>query len=107
MVNVESRETAACMRARARLLPSSRRTVRRRRRPHEKHAMNKTYKKIEIVGTSPKSFEDAVQSGISRAAKTVKNMAWFEVTEQRGRIGDGGATEFQVTLKIGFRLEGE
>ena len=64
-----------------------------------------TYKKIEIVGTSPKSFAEAVQNGIARASQTVKNMDWFEVTELRGRIDDGKAAEFQVSLKIGFRLE--
>ena len=67
--------------------------------------MSKTYKKIEIVGTSPDSFAEAVKNGVDRAAKTVKNMDWFEVSELRGRIEDGRAAEFQVTLKIGFRLE--
>ena len=67
--------------------------------------MSKTYKKIEIVGTSEKSFEEAVRNGVQRAADTVKNMDWFEVTELRGRIDDGAPGEFQVTLKIGFRIE--
>jgi flavin-binding protein dodecin len=67
--------------------------------------MSKTYKKIEIVGTSEKSFEEAVRNGVHRAADTVKNMDWFEVTELRGRIDDGTPAEFQVTLKIGFRIE--
>lgn len=67
--------------------------------------MSKTYKKIEIVGTSDKSFAEATQEGVQRAAKTIKNMDWFEVTELRGRIEDGAAKEFQVTMKIGFRLE--
>lgn len=66
---------------------------------------NNTYKKIEIVGTSPNSFSEAVQNGIKRAGKTVKNMDWFEVVENRGRIQDGAVAEFQVTLKIGFRIE--
>lgn len=66
---------------------------------------NKTYKKIELVGTSPKSFSDAVQNGIERAAETVKNMDWFEVVELRGRIDDGAVAEYQATLKIGFRIE--
>lgn len=67
--------------------------------------MSKTYKKIEIVGTSSKSFSKAVENGIERAAKTVKNMDWFEVCEFRGRIDGGAVGEYQVTLKIGFRLE--
>lgn len=66
---------------------------------------NGTYKKIEIVGTSPNSFSDAVRNGVERAAKTVKHMNWFEVDEMRGRIDDGVVAEYQVTLKIGFRLE--
>jgi len=66
---------------------------------------NKTYKKIEIVGTSDKSFSDAVRNAIERADKTVKNMNWFEVTEFRGRIDEKAGVEYQVTLKIGFRLE--
>lgn len=66
---------------------------------------SKTYKKIEIVGTSPSSFSEAVRNGIERASKTVKNMDWFEVVELRGRIDDGAVAEHQVTLKIGFRLE--
>ena len=65
----------------------------------------KTYKKIEIVGTSSKSFSEAVENGIKRAAETVKHTAWFEVSELRGRIDDGAVGEYQVTLKIGFRLE--
>lgn len=67
--------------------------------------MSNTYKKIEIVGTSEKSYEEAVRSGVKRAAETVKNMDWFEVVELRGRIDDGAVAEFQATLKIGFRLE--
>ena len=67
--------------------------------------MGKTYKKIEIVGTSKSSFSDAVKDAIQRASKTVKNMGWFEVVESRGRIDEGAVVEYQVTLKIGFRLE--
>ena len=66
---------------------------------------NNTYKKIEIVGTSPDSFSDAVQNGLKRAAQTVKNLDWFEVSELRGRIDKDSVGQFQVTLKIGFRLE--
>ena len=63
------------------------------------------YKKIEIVGSSPKGFEDAVQNALGRAKKTVRNMRWFEVTETRGYVNDGKVGEWQVTLKIGFTLE--
>ena len=64
-----------------------------------------TYKKIEIVGTSPVSFAEAVKSAVKDAAQIVRRMDWFEVGEIRGRITDGKVTEFQVTLRIGFKLE--
>ena len=63
------------------------------------------YKKIEIVGSSPDGFEEAVQNALARAKKTVRNMRWFEVTETRGGIEDGKVGDWQVTLKIGFTLE--
>ncbi len=63
------------------------------------------YKVTEIVGTSPASFAEAVKAGIAEAAKTVRRMDWFEVVEMRGRIADGQVAEFQVTLKIGFKVE--
>jgi dodecin len=62
------------------------------------------YKKIEIVGSSPKSFEEAVRNAITRAKKTVRNMRWFEVTETRGYLEEGELAHWQVTLKIGFTL---
>jgi flavin-binding protein dodecin len=64
-----------------------------------------TYKIIELVGTSPTSFAEAVRAAVTEAAKSVRNMSWFEVTDERGRIDDGKVTEFQVTVKIGFKLE--
>jgi flavin-binding protein dodecin len=64
------------------------------------------YKKIEVVGTSPVSFSEATRSAVEEAGRTVRNMSWFEVTEQRGAIRDGKVSEFQVTLKIGFKVEG-
>jgi flavin-binding protein dodecin len=67
--------------------------------------MSGTYKMLELVGTSPKSFAEAVRAAIEEAAKTVRHMDWFEVVDQRGRIADGQVKEFQVTLKIGFKLE--
>jgi len=63
------------------------------------------YKKIEVVGTSPEGFAEAVKSAIKHASKTVRNMDWFEVVETRGRIKGGEVSEFQVTLRIGFKLE--
>ncbi len=63
------------------------------------------YKKIEIVGSSTKGFEEAIQNALARAEKTIRNMRWFEVTETRGDIDEGKVRDWQVTLKIGFTLE--
>jgi len=63
------------------------------------------YKITEVVGTSRSSFAEAVREAVDEAAKTVRQMAWFEVVEQRGRIAEGKVAEFQVTIKIGFKLE--
>lgn len=64
-----------------------------------------TYKKVEIVGTSPVSFAEAVKAAVKDASQTVRRLEWFEVTEMRGRLKDGQVAEFQVTLQIGFKLE--
>jgi flavin-binding protein dodecin len=63
-----------------------------------------TFKLIEVVGISPKSYEDAIASAISSAAKTLEGLAWFEVVEQRGSISDGKPGEFQVKIKIAFKI---
>lgn len=65
---------------------------------------DKTYKLIEIVGVSSTSIEDAVQTAIGRASQSLKNLDWFEIVEARGSIQDGKVNEFQVKLKVGFRL---
>ena len=67
--------------------------------------MGGTYKKVEIVGTSPVSVAEAVKSAVEEAGKTVRHMDGFEVVEERGRIHDGKVAEFQVTIRIGFKLE--
>ncbi len=67
--------------------------------------MDKTFKKIELVGISGKSFEDAISNAIARASKTIHGLSWFEVSEQHGKIVDGAVTEFQVILKVAFRLD--
>jgi len=64
-----------------------------------------TYKKLEIVGTSPNSIEEAIQNAISETSNSVSNLDWFEVIETRGHIVDNKVTHFQVTIKIGFRIE--
>lgn len=64
-----------------------------------------TFKIIELVGTSQVSFAEAVKAAVAEASATVRHMDWFEVVDQRGRISDGKVTEFQVTVKIGFKIE--
>jgi dodecin len=63
------------------------------------------YKTIEIVGSSPDGIEDAVRGAIAKAAETVRNLRWFELTETRGHIENGRIAHWQVTIKIGFTLE--
>jgi flavin-binding protein dodecin len=67
--------------------------------------MTSTYKLVEIVGTSANSFYEAVKNAVEEASKTIRHMDWFEVVEQRGRIVEGKVQEFQVTLKVGFKIE--
>lgn len=64
------------------------------------------YKLIELTGTSTVSIEDAVSKAIRRAHGTVKNLRWFQVTDTRGDIVKGKVDHWQVTIKIGFAVEG-
>ncbi len=64
-----------------------------------------TYKITELVGTSPTSFAEAVKTAVEEASLTVRHMDWFEVVAQRGRIQGGKVVEFQVTIKVGFKIE--
>ncbi len=64
------------------------------------------YRVIELAGTSENSIEDAVNSAIDRANKTIRNLRWFEVIQTRGHIENGKVAHFQVTLKVGFTMEG-
>jgi len=63
------------------------------------------YKILELTGSSPTSIEDAVANAITKAAKTVRRMQWFQVLETRGHIADGAVSHWQVTLKVGFTLD--
>lgn len=65
----------------------------------------KVFKKIEIVGTSDVSFSDATEVAVKKAAESLHNLAWFEVVEHRGAIHDGAIREYQVTIRVGFRLD--
>jgi flavin-binding protein dodecin len=63
------------------------------------------YRIAEIVGTSPNGVDDAIRNAITRANQTVRHVDWFEMTEVRGHLADGRVADWQVTVKIGFRLE--
>ena len=66
---------------------------------------NHVYKIVEIVGSSPLGTDDAIRNAIGTASQTLRNVDWFEVVETRGHVADGKVAHFQVTLKVGFRLE--
>jgi flavin-binding protein dodecin len=63
------------------------------------------YKSVEITGSSPAGVTEAIDRAITKASQTVRNIDWFEVLETRGHVADGKVAHYQVTLKIGFRLE--
>ncbi len=65
----------------------------------------RTYRVVEIVGTSPESIDAAIRNGLRRAAATLRHLDWFEVTQIRGQVEDNEIAHIQVGLKIGFRLE--
>ena len=64
------------------------------------------YKVIEIVGSSATSIEDAIEGAVRRASSTIREVRWFEVVETRGHVENGRVAHYQVTLKIGFTLDG-
>ncbi|MCK5781490.1 MAG: dodecin domain-containing protein [Flavobacteriales bacterium] len=66
---------------------------------------NHVYKKVEIIGTSTISSDDAIKNAISRAAKTTHHLRWFEVVETRGSLKDGDVFQWQVTIKLGFTMD--
>ncbi len=63
------------------------------------------FKLIELTGTSSNSLEDATQNAVARASKTLHDMRWFQVVETRGAIKDGKVSQWQVTVKVGFKLD--
>ncbi|HEY8328061.1 MAG TPA: dodecin [Rhodanobacter sp.] len=67
---------------------------------------NHTYKIVEIVGSSPNGTDEAIRNAIAEASKTLRHLEWFEVVQTRGHLVDGKVAHFQVSLKVGFRLEG-
>ncbi|MFE6617666.1 dodecin [Streptomyces sp. NPDC008086] len=66
---------------------------------------NHTYRVTDIVGTSPDGVDQAIRNGIERASQTLRNLDWFEVTEVRGQLEEGQIAHWQVTMKVGFRLD--
>ncbi|BAM03220.1 dodecin [Phycisphaera mikurensis] len=68
--------------------------------------MDHIYKKVELVGSSENSIEEAIENAIARADQTLKNLGWFEVVETRGHLQDGKVVHYQVTIKVGFTLDG-
>ena len=66
----------------------------------------KTYKIIDVVGVSEDSVHQAVRNALKKASQTLRNIDWFEVTEIRGLVKNNSEPVFQVTVKLGFRLEG-
>ena len=66
---------------------------------------DRTYKVTEVVGTSSEGVDAAIENGVTKAAETLRNLNWFEVSEIRGHIADGNIRHYQVTMKLGFRLE--
>ena len=66
---------------------------------------NHVYGLSEVVGSSPTSVDDAIRTAVAKAARTVRNIEWFQTQEIRGQVVDGDVGYFQVTMKIGFRVE--
>jgi flavin-binding protein dodecin len=66
---------------------------------------NHTYSISEIVGTSTQGVDDAVRNGVAKASQTLRHLDWFEVKEIRGHLEEGKIADWQVTIKLGFRLE--
>jgi flavin-binding protein dodecin len=66
---------------------------------------NHVYKSIEITGSSPEGVNQAIDRAVAKAAETIRGLDWFEVTSVRGQIENGAVAHYQVTLKLGFRLE--
>lgn len=67
--------------------------------------MGNTYKQVELIGTSGEGYEEAIQSAVTKASKSLHGLSWFEVVEQRGRIAEGKVAEYQVIIKAAFKLD--
>jgi hypothetical protein len=67
--------------------------------------MSNTYKMVTLIGTSPESYESAIENALTDASASIRNLSWFEVVEMRGRVTDGRPSEFQVKVQVGFKVE--
>jgi flavin-binding protein dodecin len=74
-------------------------------RTRRKSVTNHVYRLSEIVGSSPTSIDDAIRTGLAKAAETVRNIEWFQTEEIRGQVVDGEVAHYQVTMKVGFRVD--
>jgi flavin-binding protein dodecin len=77
------------------------RLQRRRSKVEDQHV----YKTVELTGSSPKSTDEAIRVAVERASKTLRNIKWVQVLEQRGHVENGKVAHWQVTMKVGFTLE--
>lgn len=68
-------------------------------------SQHRTYKKVEVVGSSSESIEDAINNAIAECSKSLRNIEWFEVVDTRGHIINNKVAHYQVTMKVGFRIE--
>lgn len=66
---------------------------------------NHVYKKVELIGSSKTSVDDAIKNAVARASKTMRNLDWFEVDQIRGHIENGDVSHYQVVMKVGFRID--
>ena len=66
--------------------------------------MDRTYKQIELIGIAEEGYEEAIQNAISKASQTLEDISWFEVLEQRGKVKSGKVVEYQVIIKLAFKL---
>lgn len=73
--------------------------------PDPVEAKDHVYKILELVGSSEKSVEDAIQNAITRASKTIRSVKWFEVVQIRGHVEEGSVRHYQVSMRVGFTLE--
>ena len=67
--------------------------------------MSNVYKKLELVGLSPNSYQEAIDNAVTKAAESLRGLSWYEIVEQRGHITDGKVSEYQVVLKVSFKLD--